>query len=255
MIENGDEWNFAARYDDAGIANSLNLRVVHTASSRELVFEYQADGASGWTELARLNLASGSFSTEYTTHSNGEYESVNVFTPGLIGSTERMQLDVEVEAGQVTQSGDMEISRIAIGWDSDGDGLDDSVETNTGVYVSPSNTGTDPNQSDTSGDGFTDGEALAAGVDPNESYLGLFAIVLDDPERFTADVQDLRIGAEIAAVTAGEATLQIVLEESEDLTTWSHRQTVDLAVTLEVDETSKFLRYSMKGASPLAGSD
>ena len=28
--------------------------------------------------------------------------------------------------------------------DTDSDGLDDSVETNTGVYVSPSNTGTNP---------------------------------------------------------------------------------------------------------------
>ena len=28
--------------------------------------------------------------------------------------------------------------------DTDGDGLDDAVETNTGVYVGPADTGTDP---------------------------------------------------------------------------------------------------------------
>jgi hypothetical protein len=32
--------------------------------------------------------------------------------------------------------------------DTDADGLDDSVETNTGVYVSPANTGTKPNNPD-----------------------------------------------------------------------------------------------------------
>jgi hypothetical protein len=41
--------------------------------------------------------------------------------------------------------------------DSDGDGLDDSVETNTGVYVSLTNTGTNPNLADSDGDGVPDG--------------------------------------------------------------------------------------------------
>ena len=41
--------------------------------------------------------------------------------------------------------------------DSDFDGLDDAVETNTGVYVSASNAGTDPTKADTDGDGVPDG--------------------------------------------------------------------------------------------------
>jgi formylglycine-generating enzyme required for sulfatase activity len=40
--------------------------------------------------------------------------------------------------------------------DSDFDGLDDSVETNTGVYVSPTDTGTNPNSADSDGDGLSD---------------------------------------------------------------------------------------------------
>jgi hypothetical protein len=51
--------------------------------------------------------------------------------------------------------------------DSDGDGLTDDVETNTGVYVSPSDTGTDPNNPDTDGDGFSDGDEVNQGTDPN----------------------------------------------------------------------------------------
>jgi hypothetical protein len=52
--------------------------------------------------------------------------------------------------------------------DSDGDGLDDSVETNTGNYVSPTDTGTDPNNPDTDGDGVPDGQEVELGADPTD---------------------------------------------------------------------------------------
>ena len=51
--------------------------------------------------------------------------------------------------------------------DDDGDGLDDVVETGTHVYVSPSDTGTDPLDPDSDGDGISDGAEVAAGSDPN----------------------------------------------------------------------------------------
>ncbi|HYQ70447.1 MAG TPA: hypothetical protein VET88_00815, partial [Gammaproteobacteria bacterium] len=44
--------------------------------------------------------------------------------------------------------------------DSDGDGLPNGVETNTGVYLDPTHTGTDPGVSDTDGDGLGDGEEV-----------------------------------------------------------------------------------------------
>ena len=47
-----------------------------------------------------------------------------------------------------------------IEWDRDGDGLPDSVETDTGVYVDETDTGTDPDRHDTDGDGLNDGEEL-----------------------------------------------------------------------------------------------
>ncbi len=76
--------------------------------------------------------------------------------------------------------------------DTDGDGLGDGVETNTGTFVDADNAGSDPNVSDTDGDGVsdfsevtenatdpnnpntdgdasTDGEELACGTDPNDS--------------------------------------------------------------------------------------
>jgi hypothetical protein len=51
--------------------------------------------------------------------------------------------------------------------DDDNDGLDDVVETNTGVFVSAFDTGSDPLNPDTDSDGLDDGAEVAAGTDPN----------------------------------------------------------------------------------------
>lgn len=45
-------------------------------------------------------------------------------------------------------------------FDADGDRLPDCAETNTGVYVSPDDTGTDPSNPDTDNDGLRDGDEV-----------------------------------------------------------------------------------------------
>ena len=52
--------------------------------------------------------------------------------------------------------------------DTDGDGLVDGVETNTGTLVDEENTGTDPNNADSDGDGYNDGGEIVGGTDPND---------------------------------------------------------------------------------------
>ena len=60
--------------------------------------------------------------------------------------------------------------------DRDQDTLLDGVETNTGVYLDPQHTGSNPALADTDGDGFDDGEEVASGHDPNDpaDYPGVF---------------------------------------------------------------------------------
>lgn len=49
--------------------------------------------------------------------------------------------------------------------DSDGDSLPDCVETGTGIFVSIENTGTDPANPDTDGDGINDGDEVVGTAD------------------------------------------------------------------------------------------
>jgi hypothetical protein len=53
--------------------------------------------------------------------------------------------------------------------DTDQDGLLDGVETGTGTYVSPANTGTDPLQADSDGDTYADGQEVIYGSNPTQA--------------------------------------------------------------------------------------
>ena len=118
--------------------------------------------------------------------------------------------------------------------DSDGDGLSDGAEVNEHS--------TNPKLADSNGDGLRDGDLVERGRDPNADYADIVELVV-------AQQKDLRIGAEIATVTDAVATLQIVLEESDDLSSWSERETIDLDVPLMEGEQTKFFRYSVQSSA------
>ena len=247
---------YVSANEDQGILSNVSLRMLHTANIQERRFEYQPDGASEWTELARLDLSSGAFQSQhYTSGSN--------LAGGIASATDhRMSVEIEARVGSATQIGDLEIDGIEIATytpplipvDTDGDGLDDSVETNTGVYVSPTDAGTDPNNADTSGDGFTDAEAISASVDPNSDYGGLLNIVRQNPDRFgvynnqndPASIVDMQMGSVgLERGADGNFDMNFDLEMSTDLQTWAPHSSHTIEIPIP-DQTKTFMRLKVK---------
>ena len=91
---------------------------------------------------------------------------------------------VTANTPQLDTDGDLQGNSCDV--DDDGDGLLDTVETGTGSYVDPSDTGTDPLVADTDGDGADDGTEVAVGTDPTDKAsappfvpaLGIYALPL-----------------------------------------------------------------------------
>ena len=54
--------------------------------------------------------------------------------------------------------------------DIDGDGLSNEVETNSGAFTNAQDTGTDPNNADTDGDGVSGGVEVSALSDPTDPF-------------------------------------------------------------------------------------
>ena len=131
----------------------------HLASTRELIYSYQPDGASDWTEVARINLSTGAASG---------LSGSGTLTGQLPSSSENLFFGVDIDkySTEATPIENIEIGGIEIGSytppstpvDTDGDGLDDSVADMN--HVSPTDTGTDPNNPDTDGDGVGDNSDL-----------------------------------------------------------------------------------------------
>jgi hypothetical protein len=79
--------------------------------------------------------------------------------------------------------------------DIDGDGLTNGVETNTGFFVSTSDTGTNPRNADTDGDGYSDGaevngtSALARVTSPLKVNYNIITVAgsFQSPENFQAN--------------------------------------------------------------------
>ncbi|MGJ8698100.1 MAG: putative Ig domain-containing protein [Verrucomicrobiaceae bacterium] len=75
--------------------------------------------------------------------------------------------------------------------DDDNDGLANSVETNTGTYNGPNDTGTDPNNNDTDGDTFLDGVEVAFGTNPldiNDFPAPALTAYSGDPANYVVDI-------------------------------------------------------------------
>lgn len=79
--------------------------------------------------------------------------------------------------------------------DTDEDGLSDGVETNTGVFVSASDRGTDPRRADTDGDGLADGVESNSGTFVDASDPGTNLLLADTDEDTFSDFVEVTLGS------------------------------------------------------------
>ena len=118
--------------------------------------------------------------------------------------------------------------------DTDGDGILDKYETGTGIYVSPTNTGTSPTNPDTDGDGLTDGQEVNTyHSNPNiadtdgDGFSDGFEVSTGfsptDPASTPDTLSSIRIAAEYRFNAANGISYRI--EASTDLANWSTIET------------------------------
>ena len=118
--------------------------------------------------------------------------------------------------------------------DSDGDGLSNYAESV--VY------GSDPNQIDTSGDGFNDKSIVDAGFDPTQNYQGLITFLdyysLDD-------IEDLRSGSVLLSNGPDNlAKLRLQIERTEDLINWTAKPEDIFEIEIPLSEDKEFYRFA-----------
>lgn len=94
--------------------------------------------------------------------------------------------------------------------DTDGDGLSDGVETNTGIYVSPSNTGTNPLKGDTDGDGLKDSYENNTGNYINPLFTGTNPNIFDTDGDGTPDGNEIINGTNPANAASKPTVLRPV---------------------------------------------
>ena len=81
--------------------------------------------------------------------------------------------------------------------DTDGDGLDDNIETNDGTFDDlASDTGTDPNNSDTDGDGLPDGIETNDGTNDGPTDRGTNPLLADTDNDSTSDGIEIDLGTD-----------------------------------------------------------
>lgn len=111
--------------------------------------------------------------------------------------------------------------------DTDGDGLPDGVESNSGLFIGSIDYGSNPLKADTNNDGVKDGEAVSGGFSPLADLMPTIdwfkGLVQAQPGRFglmTSDaIMDLNVGSLMIQRVGQNAVLKMQLQMSSDLAT------------------------------------
>ena len=288
------------------LSDSGNSWIYNTAA---ITWNVGADGSIG---TLRTNRGSGDFTAEWR-YNDAEDMVVDLTAYEADGSSISLQLVSGIEnestfASNVTFLQDGTDVTADFVWDgagtgsftgvltnpnssdSDGDGVNDSedafpndasetVDTDSdGVGDNADAFPNDPNESvdtdgdnvgdnadtfpsdatetvDTDGDGVGDNGDVHPGYNDAElsTYLSNNSYIVDDGTGggtggglTEQDLIDLRIGSQMASIANDQATLQVVIEQSDDLGTWSTLQTERVTVDAPAGTSKQFFRYRMQ---------
>ena len=99
---------------------------------------------------------------------------------------------------------------------------------------------TNPSKADSSGDGLSDGDIIAIGLDPNYDYSSLVGLV--DPQV----APPRSIPTKIKIVNGNVVlSLEIQLERSNDLTTWTQERTEEISFEMPITTDKEFFRFKL----------
>lgn len=105
---------------------------------------------------------------------------------------------------------------------------------------------------DSDGDGLTDAQEIALGLDPTVSDAGLILAIRQNPGFFglydRAGILALHQGGAIHEGSGGQAAITFEIQRSTDLVTWPHVEAVRRSVPLAPGKN--FLRLSLDGTQP-----
>lgn len=151
--------NIAATIDATGIYRFTLDQAALTHGFARLTF------ASVGEFLAAYGLAAGTDDDNDTLLNEDEFAAN---TDPTNPDTDGDGLDDNIETGTGTFVDGNDTGTDPLSADTDGDGLDDQVETNTGTYYDPGDAGTNPHLADSDGDGENDGIEVSHGTDPTD---------------------------------------------------------------------------------------
>ncbi|MDA7881090.1 hypothetical protein N9A94_02170 [Akkermansiaceae bacterium] len=118
------------------------------------------------------------------------YESANGLNPNVNDADDDLDLDTVSNFTEFENGTDPQDK------DSDDDGLEDNVETNTGIFLNAGNTGTDPLKEDTDEDGIRDDRETGTGVFVDAENTGTDPNVPDTDMDGTKDGEELLDGTD-----------------------------------------------------------
>ncbi len=111
--------------------------------------------------------------------------------------------------------------------DTDGDGIVDRAETGTGVYVSPDDTGTNPELADSDGDSIPDGEEIGSPLDPNVDDSAIIQFLANRSRTVNLPAPTLTRNEN------GQFEMRLTLEASQDLNEWFQLMFNDTNISTE----------------------